>query len=81
MPDDGRSATIWDNIEGYVEPIVEMPERAWDHADFDDLGSSGISWLEVSLWTATGPSQLTLDAELDKRSGEIMVTVLNVHVM
>lgn len=81
MHGDGRSVSIREAIEGYVEPIVEMPERGWEHADFSESGGDGVSWLNISLWTARGPSQLTLEATVYETDSNVRVVVDNVHVL
>lgn len=80
---DPTDASIGEWIEAYPATLVPLPEEAWDYAERWRCVSDPNSWeVVIDLWTAEeGRSDLTLEAIVLERNGEVLVTVENVHVM
>jgi len=63
--------------------LVPLPTEAWDLSDHGRVEVEPETWwVVVPLWTAgEGRSDLSLEATIRERSGQVSIEIDNVHVL
>ncbi len=82
--DDPEQDLVRKWIEEYHDPLVDLPENAWEWSTHGPAyDGPGDYWLVLSMWTAhQGLSLLSMEADvLDRGGDDIRVEVFSVHVM
>lgn len=80
---DPTDSSIGTWIEDYPATLVALPAEAWRYAErgrWSNLPDAW--WVVVDLWTAEeGRSDLSMEATVRERDGQVLVVIDNVHVM
>lgn len=77
----GAELSYW--VQQYPGRLVPLPPEAWDESDHGRVEiEDGRWWVVVPLWTqGEGRSDLSLEATIRERPGQISVEIDNIHVL
>lgn len=80
---DPTDSSIGTWIEDYPATLVALPADAWRYAERGRCSNHPDAWwVVVDLWTAEeGRSDLSMEATVRERDGQVLVVIDNVHVM